>query len=410
MRSSPKVISISTLRRTRPVPVFIAQGLPGADRSALLKEISREKPGARIQVVGGFPDLGNEETCNQCALTNFLVEQVEHLLKNAVQSLPLDLLWIEPPAELDVIRLTGALEEIREVQVQAIVTSIDCGRFFQDFTVDRSFTERFSETGGNPDQISKTALPQPVLETFIDQIECCDLICLHGDQSEAVKAILTRLNPRAQVLSAEAFGQLDLQAIALFDKDKTYRSAAWQNTLQASSFDTTPECFRSRRPFHPARLNALIERWPESILRSSGTVWLASHNQLCLTLSQVGPAGFFFSPEGYWLAILSPLEQQATLQGNPELKETWDSKHGDRMTEVAFVSDQPLTQEWVQALNACVLTDFEMRLDWSRFENPFPTFEEDTADDDANDLKSDDGASVCHLQLVDSSSDERANP
>jgi G3E family GTPase len=363
-------------------------------------------------VIGDFPNLGDEDTCNQCALTNFIIEQVEVALNATTQEAPLDLLWINSPTELDVTRLTQAIEEFAETRVHAVVTFIDGNRFISDFTSDRSFSELFRALDESPCGISKTALDQPVLETLIDQIECCDLICLHGDQNGAVNSILARLNPRAQVLSAEDFRLHDLLERAFFDKEKTYESAAWQNILRASPRDTTPECFRSRRPFHPVRLNALIERWPESILRSSGTVWIASHNQLSLALSQVGPSGFFFSPEGYWLATLSPLEQQATLQNNPELKEIWDSKNGDRMTEIAFVSDQPLTQEWVQALDACVLTDFEMRLDWSKFENPFPTFEMDNTDYGSGDLDAEIAEASQrkqHLQLVNASATDRGH-
>jgi G3E family GTPase len=405
MEKSPNVISMSAVGR-RPIPVLIVQGLPGSGKSTLLEEMARAKPGARIQFVGGFPDLGNEDSCNQCTLTNFLVEQVETALRNAWPSPQLDLLWIETPVELDVARLTEALEEIREVRVQAVVTSIGGGRFFRDFTADRSFGERYSEIGASPDQISKAALLQPVLEAWIDQIERCDLICLYGSQSEAVCRILQHINPRARILSPEEFSRLDPLEVVLFDKEQTYQSAAWQLALRSTPRDLAPECFRSRRPFHPGRFNALIERWPASILRSSGTVWLASHNHLSLTLNQVGPAGFILSPEGYWIATLSPLEQQATLQSSPELTEIWDPKHGDRMTEIAFVADQPLTEEWLQALNACVLTDLEMRLNWSDFENPFPTFEEDDSGRDTKDLPAEtpkEGRRNQHLQLVNSS-------
>jgi G3E family GTPase len=380
--------------------------------SESLHKLVRDHPRISIQVIGGFPDLGDENTCNQCALTNFILDQLDSTLNAAELGVPLDLLWINSPTELDVTRLTQAIEEFDEVRVRAVVTSIDQNRFTSDFTSDRSFSERFRDLNESPREISRTALDQPVLETLIDQIEDCDLIYLQGDQNEAVNAILARLNPGAQILAAEDFRRLDFLKEAFFDKEKTYRSAAWQNAIQSSHRETTPECFRSRRPFHPGRLNALIERWPESILRSYGTVWLASHNQLSLTLSQVGPSGFFFSPEGYWLATLSPLDQQSTLQNNPELKATWDPRHGDRMTEIAFVSDQPLTEAWIRDLEACVLTDFEMRLDWRKFENPFPTFEFEEGDSEENSIRSemDENTSPRHLQLVDFSQSERSNP
>lgn len=41
------------------------------------------------------------------------------------------------------------------------------------------------------------------------------------------------------------------------------------------------------------------------------------------------------------------------------------------MTEIAFVADKPLTQAWSHALEACLLTDAELRMDWSQFPNPF---------------------------------------
>jgi len=104
---------------------------------------------------------------------------------------------------------------------------------------------------------------------------------------------------------------------------------------------------------------------------------LASHHDLALSLSQVGPSGFFFYPEGYWIGTLQPEERSYAFQEHPELRVDWDSKFGDRVTELAFVSSSPLDQEWTRRLESCLLNDIEMRMDWSKFPSPFPTFEDD---------------------------------
>ena len=124
------------------------------------------------------------------------------------------------------------------------------------------------------------------------------------------------------------------------------------------------------------RLNALIEEWPENILRSYGTLWIASHPDMALTLNHIGPAGFFISIEGYWVATLDPHEREAALLEHQKLELSWDSKVGDCMNELAFVSQENLDHSWSQALYHCLLTDLEMKMDWSRFPNPFPTFDD----------------------------------
>lgn len=393
--TSAQIFSLSGLRRKRTFNVFVSQSLPGRLKTTVREKALAQFSNMKLEVISGFPDLGKEDVCSQCTLTNFLIEKIETIIKDDQNRHEVDGFWIEPPTELDVTQLTDALERISELRIHSVLTAIDVSQFLKDFTEDQSFEERFAKNGESPQDISRAALQEPVLETLINQIECCDVLVLDGTESESVQAILQTLAPRSKILKSDELHSILQNDSALFQSSKTYRSAAWQILIHSTPLGTTPQCFRSRRPFHPTRLNALIENWPEAILRSAGTIWIASHNSLSIRMSQVGPAGFFFSPEGYWLATLPQLETAMMRKGDPELERIWDRQFGDRMTEIGFVSLEPLPEDWVRALEDCVLTDFEMRLNWNNFENPFPTLEET----DSEELESD-HEEACRLQLV----------
>lgn len=378
MQRRSKVVVMPISRVRKPIPALIVQGLPGSVRDRLLTELNTSDSSLEVWRVNGFPDLEDEDKCTQCDLIRSFVDQTLKAISEIGAKPENPLLWIEVPVELDVTRFSEALMQLNGVFIHSVVTCIDSTRFFSDYSSDRSFEERFLETNEASEGISKAALHQPVIEALIDQIECCDFIHVTaGEDLPEVLRFLRRLHPRAQFVESGSDLAKKLRAErAPFDPEITYRSAAWQLALRDVANPSTA-CFRSRRPFHPMRLSSLIERWPESIIRSCGTVWIASHNHLSLALSQIGPSGFFLSPEGKWIGTLTPLEQRAVLQKHPELRENWDDDYGDRMNEIAFVSSEPIPHDWFRQLENCLLSELEMRMNWSRFENPFPSFEDD---------------------------------
>lgn len=413
MKLLNRVVDISSHLPQPPVPIVLIQGLPDASQNAFKLKVQSRFLGVAVEIIDSFPDLGDESSCNQCALIHHLLSEI-HVAIGKLKVLRTEkrILCVEVPSELDVTRLTAEIAEEfgkeKRCFVQAIVTCIDLNRFIWDYSNDRNYKDRFNELGVQKNRISKTALSQPVLEDLINHIECTDyFFCAQESANEPCVDLLKNLQPRARFIFSDiSLEQVCFSALPTFNDIRTFQSSAWQKALFRK--DPSPYCFRARRPFHPARLNALIDAWPESIVRSCGTVWLASHNDLSLSVSQVGPDGFFFSPEGYWLATLPSFEQQAMLQSDPDLKQTWDVRYGDRMTEIGFVSDQPLTKDWMLSLEACLLTDFEMKLDWRKFENPFPTLAE--VEENESEPES---VPTSHLRIVRSPGPleiEKANP
>jgi G3E family GTPase len=387
MKLRNRVVDICERLSQLPVPIVLIQGLPAAGQEILKTQMRSQMSGTAIEIIDSFPDLGNESSCTQCSLTNHFLNEIQ----NAIGKLKTfqnesKLLCIDIPPELDVSRLTTSIAEEFGAEkvcfVQAIITCIDPDRFIWDYLKDRSHEDRFNELGLPKHRISKTALSRPVLEDLINHVECADFFFVNGSLTESLAALLKNLQPQARfIYEGETLKRSLFSASPIFIENQTYRSAGWQKAL--FSKDQSPYCFRARRPFHPVRLNALIDEWPETIIRSCGTVWLASHNDLSLSVSQVGPDGFFFSPEGYWIGTLPPLEQQIAIQNDPALREqekNWHPKYADRMTEIAFVSDEPLSEAWTSKLESCLLSDLEMRMNWERFPNPFPTFNEEESE------------------------------
>lgn len=156
------------------------------------------------------------------------------------------------------------------------------------------------------------------------------------DALTVLEAMLRKLQPRARIIRS-SYGAIDPRQIlgtALFDFEEASNSPGWlaelakpEHTPETEEYGISSFVFRSRRPFHPARLNAFLDAWPESIVRAKGYLWVATGNDAVILL-----------------------------------------QHAGRSLNLAPVVKVRL------ALEAALLTEAELNQDWSTLTDPLPAF------------------------------------
>lgn len=242
---------------------------------------------------------------------------------------------------------------------------------------------------------------EATLEAIVEQIECCDCLVLLGAHSlgdrerEALMKLLPWLQPRARLVTfdtppdAETFMAAVAEA-PRFAGEQTREGATVralpqmlanfeQPAPRATGLADFAFVYRRRKPFHPVRFAEFLERWPENAVRTLGTLWLATPDDVAYSVNHFGPVSMTLAAEGYWLAALSPEETSTALSLHPEAGRFWDETYGDRFTEIVFLGEGLDRMAIAEALDACLLTDWEMRQDWDQFDNPFGKLEQEKA-------------------------------
>lgn len=265
-------------------------------------------------------------------------------------------------------------------QLDTMVTVVDAYRFWHDFSSGETLLERQQATGEDD--------TREVVDLLVDQIEFCDVLILNKcDMVEAedlvkLEHVLRTLQPGARFIRAER-GQINPATIlntGLFDFEKASTSAGWlkeleqeEHTSETDEYGISSFVYRKARPFHPQRLADWMENWPAEVVRAKGVLWVASNNELAMSFSQAGPS-IQISAAGQWVAAMSEEEQRLYREEDPEWAETWDARWGDRLTEFVLIGIGLDRAELTASLDRCVLTDEEMELDWSSFQDPLPNW------------------------------------
>ena len=111
--------------------------------------------------------------------------------------------------------------------------------------------------------------------------------------------------------------------------------------------------YRSRRPFHPARLHALLLEDCPGVIRSKGFFWLASRMDDVGGWSQAGPA-CRTSLAGFWWAAI-PREEWP--EGSRDVIEgDFEGAYGDRRQELVFIGANMDEPELRRRFDACLLS------------------------------------------------------
>lgn len=303
-----------------------------------------------------LPTKDDRHACYSCALRN----QMKKLLTEAANR-EARMVFMEVPCAWSAVEAAEMLEELEETggdprvmpEHQAVVSVVDARYFWEDLEAPETFYDSVSAA-----------------ETLVEGIEFTDLIVLtHAGEVEEgevqeIESYIRKLQKRVEILRRGRDDDLLLLLMGQkrFDYDETFRSAV---------VDRSPTwTYARKRPFHPARLDAFLAHLPETVIRATGLVWIATRPEDAFRLNYIAPAFLMMSPDEPWLACSDPFDVAYAFQEDPRLKEVWDSKWGDRRNEIAFVGDGLPVKDLEAELDRCLLSDIEMRQDWSRFDDP----------------------------------------
>lgn len=402
------------------IPVTVLSGYLGAGKTTVLNHVLHNKKGLKVAVivndmseinfdadiVRGEGSLSRTEEklvemsngCICCTLREDLVREVKALAEEG----RFDYILIESTGISEPVPVAQTFtypDEMSGVQLSdlarldCMVTVVDANRFWKDFASGQSLLDR-QEAAGEEDT-------RDVADLLIDQIEMCDVLLLNkcdmvtAEELNKLEAILRRMQPGAKIIRTVR-GQVDPAEIlntGLFDFEKASQAPGWIQELQKEHH--TPETdeygissfvYRRRRPFHPERLAEFIGGWPEEVVRAKGLVWLAVREDWAATISQAGPS-IQFGPAGYWVAALPEDERNEVLKYEPQVQSRWDVQWGDRLNEIVMIGIRMDRQQLECELDECLLTDAEMKSDWSLIRNPLPWIHEEEPAEAAPELR-----------------------
>ena len=396
------------------LPVTVLSGFLGAGKTTVLNHVLNNRNGLKVAVI--VNDMGEinvdaqrigetatlstidekliEMTngCICCTLREDLLREVAALAREG----RFDYLLIESTGIAEPMPIAETFAFIDEngdslsdsAVLDTLVTVVDARNFLRDY---QSIEELRDRGIGLDDDDNRD-----IARLLVDQIEFANVILLSktdlvsADETGLLVAILHKLNPDARVVAIH-HGQVPLQEILNTGRfqmdwaetaDTRLEIPQEKNAAETEEYGISSFVYQARRPFHPQRFWDfwMTGEHAPGILRSKGYFWLATRNSISGFWSQAGQV-LAAEPGGLWWAETPREEWPEDDPGlRAELDSIWDEVWGDRRQELVIIGQDLHQADVASALDACLLTDKEMKSgprSWEQLPDPFGDWNSD---------------------------------
>ena len=340
--------------------------------------------GAKITDTSSIVPLTNGCIC--CTLKSEMAQNIENLVKTK----KFDYIMIEASGVCEPMPIAQELMLIKNAYVDNVVGVVDAARLVDEFAGGDSLLK---EDRGEEDIESLLVQQIEFCSTLV--INKKDLVT--EDQFKKVRKVIEALHPGVKVIETD-HGKVDVGevlATGSFDFETVYASAGWCKKLEEGEVDEDDDhdedehdhehhhdhdheehehhhdhdedehghehghehhhhhehrhegesedeygigtfIYYRRRPFDRQKLDEYADKWPRNIIRCKGLMWFGDDPDMAWVFETSGrqiQAGY----SGQWIAAAPASEREQILKENPQIKEEWDEKVGDRMIKLCII-------------------------------------------------------------------------
>lgn len=289
-------------------------------------------------------------------------------------------------------------------RLDCIVTVVDALRMRDEF-------------GLGSDLLRKNIDEEDLENLVIQQIEFCNIVLINKaaevtpEELAHVKQIVRALQPQAQILECN-YGDVDLDKIInthLFDFNKVSMSAGWIQEMENNHPEHEDEhshhdhddehedhdhddhhdhdhdheeghdhhhhhhhhdhdheggeveeygigtyVYYARRALDMNRFDYFCDKgWPKNVIRAKGMCYFSDNRDMCCVFEQAGRQKTV-RDAGLWYATMPENERLELWERNPQLRDEWDEKYGDRMQKIVFIGQHLDKAELKRLLDLCL--------------------------------------------------------